>query len=109
MAIPILATDQQFINEGIGHVLRQGLQTATITDAMVSSSTTNAGLRALVAAGTGATDVLPYKQLVDRALVLGFADGSMSDTNVNAATTVALLVANTISQAGKTGPIGEFI
>lgn len=111
MAQPILSSDQLFLDQGIGHVLRQGLQTGTITDAMVNASSTNAGLQALVAAGAAgdASDVLPYRQLVNRALTLGLADGSMSDTNVNAATTVALLVANTYSQAGKIGPIGEFI
>lgn len=109
MAQPILSSDQLFLDEGVGHALRQGLQTGTITDAMVAASTTNAGLQALVDAGTGASDVLPYKQLVNRALTLGFNDGSMSNANVNAATTVALLVANTYSQAGKIGPVGEFI
>jgi hypothetical protein len=109
MAQPILSSDQLFLDQGIGHVLRQGEQAGTITDAMVAASTTNAALQALVTAGTGATDVLPYKQLVNRALTLGLADGSMSDSNVNAATTVTLLVANTYSQAGKIGPISEFI
>lgn len=109
MAIPILASDQLFMDAGIGHVLRQGLQTSTITDAMVNASTTNAGLQTLVNAAEGASDVLPYKKLVTRALALGFNDGSCSDANVSAATTVALLVANTVSQAGKIGPVGEFV
>lgn len=109
MAVPILASSQEFLDAGVGHVLRQGLQAGVITDAMVSASTTNAGLQALVAAATGATEILPMKQLVNRALALGLNDGSMSDVNVNAATTVALLVANTVSQAGKIGPIGEFV
>lgn len=111
MAIPILSSDAQILDEGIGHALRQGGQIGTITNAMIAASTTNAGLQALVAAGaaTDSTDVMPYRQMVNRALTLGLADGSMSDVNVNAATTVALLVANTVSQAGKIGPVSEFI
>ena len=109
MAIPILAGDQLFGDAGIGHVLRQGEQAGVITDAMVSAATTNAALQAAVTAGSLPPDTSPAKALVNRALTLGLADGSMSDTNVNAATTVALLVANTVSQAGKIGPIGEFI
>lgn len=109
MAIPILSTDQLFMDAGIGHALRQGVQTGVITDAMVSASSTNAALQALVAAFDGATDLLPYKKLVNRALALGFNDGSCSDANVSAATTVALLVANTVSQAGKIGPVSEFV
>ena len=109
MAIPILASDQLFLDAGIGHVLRQGAQTGVITDAQVSASSTNAGLQALVAGFSGATELMPYVKQINRALTLGFNDGSMSDTNVNAATTVALLVANTVSEAGKTGPVGEFV
>jgi len=111
MAIPILAADQLFSDAGIGHVLRQGAQAGTITDAMVSASSTNAALQALVTAGsaTDPAEIIPCRQLVNRALTLGLYDGSCSDTNVNAATTVALLVANTVSQAGKIGPISEFL
>lgn len=111
MAQPILGTAEQILDEGIGHVLRQGVQIGTITDTMVNNSTTNAGLQALVAAGaaTDSTDVMPYRQLVNRALTLGLADGSMSDSNINAASTVAALVLNTFSQAGKVGPVSEFI
>ena len=111
MAQPILSSDAQILDQGIGHALRQGVQTGTITDTMVNASTTNAGLQALVAAGaaTDPTEVIPYRQMINRALTLGLADGSMSDANISAATTVALLVANTYSQAGKLGPIGEFV
>lgn len=105
MAIPILAADQLFLDAAIGHSLRQGLQAGVITDAMVSAATTNVLLRAAVAAVNGPTEVLPTKQLIDRALLLGLYDGSCSDVNVNAATTVDLLVANTVSQAGKIGPM----
>jgi hypothetical protein len=109
MAQPILSGDQITLDEGIGHALRQGAQTGVITDAQVSASTTNAGLQALVAGFSGATELMPYVKLINRALTLGLYDGSCSDTNVNAATTVALLVANTYSQAGKIGPVGEFV
>lgn len=112
MAQPILSSDAQILDQGIGHALRQGLQTGTITDAFVNSSTTNSGLQALVAAvqpAIATPDAPQYIQMVNRALSLGLADGSMSDANISAATTVALLVANTYSQAGKTGPISEFI
>jgi hypothetical protein len=111
MAVPILSSDAQILDEGIGEVLRQGVQIGTITDTMVNNSTTNSGLQALVAAGaaTDSTDVMPYRQLVNRALTLGLADGSMSDSNISAAATVAALVLNTYSQTGKVGPIGQFI
>jgi hypothetical protein len=112
MAQPILGSAEQILDQGIGHALRQGLQCGTITDAFVSAATTNALLQTAVAgvANAAATpDAQQYIQMVNRALTLGLADGSMSDVNVNAATTVALLVANTYSQAGKQGPVGEFI
>lgn len=109
MAQPILSSDAQILDEGIGHALRQGAQTGVLTDAQVSAATTNAALRTAVAAFSGATELMPYVQQINRALLLGLYDGSCSDTNVNAATTVALLVANTYSQAGKVGPVGEFV
>jgi hypothetical protein len=111
MAQPILSSDNQTLDEGVGHALRQGEQAGTITDGMVNASATNAALRALVTAGgvADSTDELPYRQLVNRALTIGFNTGSCSDVNVNAATTVALLVANTYSQPGKIGIMGEFI
>jgi hypothetical protein len=112
VAQPIISSDEQILDQGVGHVLRQGLQTGTITDAMVSAATTNALLRAAVAAVAPAAatpDAPLYVQLVNRALELGFNTGSCSNTNVNAATTVNLLVANTYSEPGKCGPIGEFV
>lgn len=112
MAIPVLSSDAQILDEGVGHALRQGLQTGAITDSMVNSSTTNAGLRALVAAVAPAIatpDAPQYIQMVNRALELGFNTGSCSNANVSAATTVNLLVANTYSQPGKIGQVGEFI
>lgn len=109
MAQPIISGDQQTLDQGVGHALRQGVQTTVITDAMVNSSTTNAGLQALVAAFSGATELYPYVKLINRALTMGFNTGSCSDSNVSAATTVALLVANTYSQTGKVGAVGEFI
>lgn len=109
MAQPILSSDAQILDQGIGHALRQGVQTGVITDTQVNASSTNAALRTAVATYSGATESLPYVQLINRALLLGLYDGSCSDANVSAATTVAELVANTYSQAGKIGPVGEFI
>lgn len=112
MAQPILSSDAEILDQGIGHALRQGLQCGTITDAFVSAATTNALLRTAVAGvanGIATPDAQQYIQMVNRALTLGFTDGSCSDVNVNAATTVNLLVANTYSQAGKIGIVGEFV
>jgi hypothetical protein len=112
MAQPILGSAEQILDEGIGHALRQGLQCGTITDAMVAASSTNALLQTAVAgvANAAATpDAQQYIQMVNRALTLGFNDGSCSNTNVNASSTVAALVSNTYSQAGKIGIVGEFV
>lgn len=109
MAQPIISGDQQILDQGVGHALRQGGQTGVLTDAQVSAASTNAALQTAVATFSGATELMPYVQLINRALALGFNTGSCSDANIAASSTIAALVANTYSQTGKVGPVGEFV
>lgn len=105
MAQPLLHSDQFYLDQAVGHGLQGAKQSAAISDAQVSSATTNAGLRAALASGyAGHADGLPLVPVAQRALDVGLADGSMSDANISASTTVALLTANTFADPGKIGP-----
>lgn len=107
MAQPaLLHSDQYQLDQAVGDTLQQGVQAGVITDAEVNASTTNAGLRALLASNyAGHADGIPLIAIAQRALDVGLVDTSMSDANVSAATTVALLTANTFASPGKVGPM----
>lgn len=105
MAQPLLHADQFYLDQAVGHGLMGAKSAGVITDTQVNAASTNLGLRAALASGyVGHVDGQPLVPLAQRALDVGLADGSMSDVNVNAATTVALLTANTFADPTKVGP-----
>jgi len=105
MGQPIIHADQLYLDQAVGHGLQGAKSAGIITDTQVNTATTNAGLRAALASGyAGHVDGQPLVPVAQRALDVGKDDGSMSDDNVNAATTVPELTANTFADPTKTGP-----
>jgi hypothetical protein len=105
MAQPVLHSDQLHLNKALGGSILYEDQTPYITDAQIVAATNVQDLKTNVDNFAGHADQAGLKPGIKRALDLGLADGSFSDTNVQAATTAETLVANTYADPTKIGPV----
>lgn len=105
MAIPILHSDQFYLDQEVGANILGANQFPFYSDAQLQAATNTADLKVLVAAYAGHSDTEGFKPGVRRALDLGNTSGSLSDANVAAATTAATLAANTTGSPGKIWPL----
>lgn len=76
-----------------------------VTSTQIAAATNTAGLKVDIDAYAGHSETEGFKPGVKRALDIGLADGSLSDANVQAATTAATLAANTYADPGKLWPL----
>lgn len=75
-----------------------------LTDALVVSADTNAGLQANIRTFSGHADQAQLPGLINRAIQIGKDDGSMSDANILNETTIVGLVADTYADPLKPWP-----
>lgn len=76
-----------------------------VTATQIAAATNVAGLKADIDAYVGHSETEGFKPGVKRALDIGLADGSLSDANVQAASTAATLAANTFADPDKKWPL----
>lgn len=105
MAIPVLHSDQFYLDQEVGNNILGANQFPLYSDAALQAATNTADLKALVTAYSGHSETEGFKPGVKRALDLGNASGSLSDANVAAATNAATLAANTTASPGKVWPL----
>lgn len=105
MAVPILHSDQIQLNQDVGHSLNGARVIGALTDALVVSADTNAGLQTNIRTFAGHADTVPLVGFINRAVEVGKADGSLSDANILNETTIAGLVANTLADPLKPWPL----
>lgn len=107
MAAPALHSDQVGLNILIGENLRLAGRLGLLTDANVTGASTYADLKNSIDtnARTLHSDMQGYADRLRRAIDLGYADGSFTDTNVANATSLENLATMTLAQG--TGPILE--
>lgn len=82
-------SDQIGASRLVGNAIRRGGELGYLTDAGVAALTTTAGLEALVSAGTGHVENYPLRPRINQAIDIGIADGTLTNTTVAAANTVA--------------------
>lgn len=105
MAQPVLHNDQIELSKSVGgHLLYQN-ETPYITSTEIQNATNVADLKNEVDGFVGHADQEGLKDPLKRALDLGKDDGSLSDANVQAATSAATLAANTYGDGVKKGPM----
>lgn len=80
--------DQIRLSKEIGSNLRAAGDMGFLTDTTVAAADTNAGLIAAVDASVVHAALLPAKPRVDRAIVLGLYDGTLTDANILSLTTL---------------------
>lgn len=109
MASPQLHSDQVGLNLVVGENLKLAGQLGLLTDQNVIDAATYADLKASIDTNSAAvhSDQLGYAGRLKRAIDIGYADGTLTDTNVAAATGVANLATLTLSDPGKLGPLVE--
>lgn len=107
MAAPIIHSDQVGIDNIVSENLNLAKNLSLLTDANVASSTTFATLRAFLATNAAAlhADAQGFLGRIQRAFDLGFDEGVLTDSNINGKTTVAQLVALTVGDQSKIGPL----
>jgi hypothetical protein len=84
-----LHADQFGAGRQVGNAIRRAGEIGWLTDSNVASLTTTAGLEALVTAGGGHAENFPLRARVNQQIDIGIADGTMTNTTVAAANTVA--------------------
>lgn len=109
MAAPQLHSDQVGLNLVVGENIKLAGQVGLLTDQNVIDAATYADLKASIDTNSAAvhSDLRGYADRLKRAIDIGFADGTLTDANVAAATGVANLATLTLSDPGKQGPILE--
>lgn len=105
MAQPVLHADQFYLDQSVGNAILAENQTPYITDAQIVAASGVADLKTAVDNYAGHSDQEGLKPGIKRALDIGKDDTSLSDTNVQAATTAATLAANTYASTNKVGPV----
>lgn len=107
MAAPVLHADQVGLDMIVGENLNLAYQTGLLTNTNVNSASTYTDLKNSIETNslTLPSEFRGYVGRLNRAIDYGKDDGSLSDANVAAATTVAELVAFTQAGADKIGPI----
>lgn len=105
MARPVLHSDQIDLSKAVGGSILYEDQTPYITDAQIVAASGVPDLKTAVDNFAGHSDQEGLKPGIKRALDVGQADGSLSDTNVQAATTAETLAANTYGDPTKIGPV----
>lgn len=105
MPRPVLHADQEFLSQDIGHSLGSAGATVILTDALIVSADTNAGLIANARLFAGHSDTKAMVEPIVRAIQYGKDDASLSDANILNETTIAGLVADTYSGVGEVGPL----
>lgn len=105
MAIPVLHSDQQDLSRMVGGTILYEDETPYITDAQIQAATNVADLKTAVDNFVGHSDQVGLKAGIKRALDIGKDDTSLSDSNVQAATSAETLAANTYASASKKGPV----
>lgn len=105
MGQPILHSDQLNLDKAVGGGILYENQTPYITNTQISNATTYTDLKTAVDNFAGHADQEGLKPGIKRAIDLGAADGSLSDANIQAATTAATLAANTYADPTKIGPV----
>lgn len=107
MAAPALHSDQVGLNIIVGENIRLAGRVGLLTDAQVVAATTVQSLKDAVDlnAGTAHSDVQGYVGRLKRAFDYGKDDGTLTDANIAAATSLENLAQ--LSLATGTGPILE--
>ncbi len=108
MAAPALHADQVGLNIIVGENLRLAGRLGLLTDQNVVDSTTYQSMKDFIDtnARTLHSDMQGYADRLRRAIDIGYADGSFTDSNVANATSLENLAA-TMTLAQGTGPILE--
>jgi hypothetical protein len=104
MAQPVLHADAQDLSRAVGGAILYQNETPYITSTQIQNATNVADLKTAVDNFAGHSDQIGLKDPLKRALDLGKDDTSLSDTNVQAATSAATLAANTYGDPTKRGP-----
>lgn len=105
MAQPLIHSDQFYLDQAVGENIYGENQFPLITDAQIAAATNVADLKTAVDGYVGHSETEGFKPGVKRALDIGLADGSLTDSNVAAASTAATLAANTYADPGKIWPL----
>lgn len=106
MAIPVLHSDAQDLSRAVGGAILYQNFTPYLTDAEIAAATNAAGLKVAVLNKVLHSDQLGLiQESINRAIDIGAADTSLSDSNIQAATNAATLAANTYGSASKKGPL----
>lgn len=105
MAQPLIHADAYYLDQVVGENILGQNAFPLITDAQIVAATNTTDLKAAVDAYSGHSETEGFKPGVKRALDIGNVDGSLSDTNVQAATNAATLAANTYTDPGKKWPL----
>jgi hypothetical protein len=105
VAQPILHSDALELDKAVGQIILYQNAVPYMTNTQIAAATGTADLKNNVRDAAVHADQEGLKPGIRRALDIGNADGSLSDTNVQAATTAATLAANTYASANKLGPV----
>lgn len=103
----LLHSDQIPASRLVGQNLRFAKEGGYLTDQNVADATTDDSLKANILAAVVHADAEPPKGRVNKIIETGDDDGTLNDTDVQAATTVfGLANSATHSAPGKIGPLG---
>jgi hypothetical protein len=105
MAQPLIHIDAYYLDQAVGENILGQNAFPLWTDAQLVAATSIEDLKTAIDNYAGHSETQGFKAGVKRALDVGKADGSCSDTNVQAATTAATLAANTYADPGKLWPL----
>lgn len=105
MAAPLLHADAYYLDQAVGEGLLGENQIPLLTNAQIIAATNTTDLKNNIDAYVGHSEQEGFKPGVKRILDIGNADGSLSDANVQAATTAATLAANTFADPAKVWPL----
>ena len=110
MSQPVIHTDAVQLDRSVGNAILYQNEVPFVTSTQIGNATTAVGtastsLEQNVRNFSGHAELEGFKPSIIRALQIGNADGSLSDTNVQAATNAATLAANTYGDPTKKGPL----
>jgi hypothetical protein len=101
----LMHADAYFLDQDVGHSINGARVIGALTDALVVSADTNAGLQANIRTFAGHADTQPLIPLINRAIQVGKDDGSLTDAQILSETTIAGLVADTYADPLKPWPL----
>lgn len=105
MAQPLIHADAFYLDQVVGENIMGQNAFPLMTNTQIAAATNTTDLKANIDAYVGHSETEGFKPGVKRALDIGNADGSLSDANVQAATTAATLAANTYADPAKIWPL----